>query len=115
MKWILGVSCLVIAVLGMHSAQELQSRYTRIESYEIRPGVLAMPKYAEDGTICQISIERLHVQPDSIELGTSTMSHELVLEMIDELTPPSVRGKVLTHFGGLDYIDEINGLTDVAV
>jgi len=115
MKWIFGVSSLVIAVLGMHSAQELRSRYTRVESYEIRPGVLAMPKYAKDGTICQISIEKLHVQSDSVELGTPTMSHELVLEMIDELAPQSVRGNALTHFAGLDYVDEINGLTDVAV
>lgn len=114
MKWILGISSLVLAVLTVPVAHQVLVRYPRVESYEIRPGVLAIPKYAENGEVCQVSIEKLHIQQDGVELGASTMSRELVLEMIDELAPPSERGKAMTQLAGFDYIDIINGTADVA-
>ena len=85
-----------------------------MEVYEIRPGVLAMPKYADDGELCQVSIEKLHIHQDVVELGVPTMSRATVLEMIDELAPPSERGKAISQLAGFDYIDVINGTADVA-
>jgi hypothetical protein len=113
MKWILGISSLFVVVGGYITHPSL-ARYPRVESYEIRPGILAMPKYAENGEVCQVSIEKLHIQPKGVDLGPSTMPRELVLEMIDELAPPSERGKAITQLAGFDYIDVINGTTDVA-
>lgn len=115
MKSISGILPLALVLVGTHSAQEFQFRYTRVDSYEVRPGILAMPKYAKDGTVCQVSIEKMHVQPDAIEVGEVTMPHQLVLELIDELAPPAERGEAVKQLGGLDYIDEINGSTDVAI
>jgi hypothetical protein len=114
MKWILGISSSVLAVLSVDAAHQLLARYPRVESYEIRPGVLAMPKYAANGEVCQVSIEKPHIQRSSVELGASTMPRELVLAMIDELAPPSERGKAITQLAGFDYIDVINGTADVA-
>ena len=114
MKCMLGISILIVAILGVSATHQALVRYPRVESYEIRPGVLAIPKYAENGEVCQVSIEKLHIQRDGVELGASTMSRELVLEMIDELAPPSERGKAITQLAGFDYIDVINGTADVA-
>lgn len=91
MKCILVLSSWLFISL-FHPAQDFQSRYSRVESYEIHPGILATPTYAAGGTLCRVSIERPHVQPNSIELGPSTMARKLVLGMIDELAPPSARG-----------------------
>jgi hypothetical protein len=113
MKWLLGISFLTV-VLGVTATHQFPASYPRLESYEIRPGVLAMPKYADDGELCQVSIERLHVQQGGVELGVPTMSRETVLKMIDELAPPSERGKAITQLAGFDYIDVINGTDDVA-
>jgi hypothetical protein len=114
MKWMLAISSLIVAIVGVPATHQSLTKYPRLESYEIRPGVLAMPKYADDGELCQVSIEKLHVQDSGVELGVPTMSRESVLKMIDELAPPSERGKAITQLAGFDYIDIINGTADVA-
>jgi hypothetical protein len=84
-----------------------------VESYEIRPGVLATPKYARNGALCQISIEKRHVQDASVDLG-STIPHKLSLEMIEELAPPSERGRADLQFAGSDYIYAGSGSMEIA-
>jgi hypothetical protein len=88
MKWMLVISSLIFVILGVPATYQPLANYPRVESYEIRPGVLAMPKYAEDGELCRVSIEKLHVQQSGVELGVPTMSREIVLKMIEELAPP---------------------------
>lgn len=114
MKWILGISSLVVVILGVPATHQFRASYPSVESYEIRPGVLAMPKYANDGELCQVSIEKLHIQQNGVELGVPTMSRQTVLKMIDELAPPSERGRAISQLAGFDYIDVINGTADVA-
>jgi len=112
MKWIFGLSSVIFLAFGTHSAQEFQSRYTRVESYQIRPGVLGTPKYAANGILCEIFIEKRHIQGDTVELGP-TIPHVLTLEMIDELVPPSERGKPIMQLGGSDYIDTVQGRIEI--
>lgn len=114
MKWMLGISCLIVAILGVSATHQFLATYPRVEAYEIRPGVLAMPKYADDGELCQVAIEKLHVQQDVVELGVPTMPRATVLEMIDELAPPSERGKAISQLAGFDYIDVVNGTADIS-
>ena len=113
MKWILRLSSFAFVGLGMYAAPGLQ-RYARVESYEIRPGILATPGYSSDGTLCEISVEKRHVQRDTVELG-STVPRKLALEMIDELAPPSERGKPTIKLANQEYIDEINGSTVITI
>jgi hypothetical protein len=70
-------------------------------------------KYAENGEVCQVSIEKLHIQQDGVELGASTMPRKLVLEMIDELAPPSMRGQATVQLAGSDYISVTSGSADI--
>jgi hypothetical protein len=30
------------------------SNYKAVEAYEIRPGILMMPRYAKDGSVCEV-------------------------------------------------------------
>jgi hypothetical protein len=112
MKWILAISFLTLIAPGTNPAQAPRLRYPRFESYEIRPGVLATPKYAGRGGLCEIFIEKRHLQGDTVELEP-TMPRELVLEMIDELVPRSERGKATMQLAGFDYIDQIDGATTI--
>lgn len=115
MKWILGVTSLVfISLPVVHPARDFESRYPRFESYQIRPGVFATPRYAETGILCAVSIEKRHVQGDTVDLG-STIQHKVALEIIDELAPPSERGKATMQLAGHDYIDLINGSSTVSI
>lgn len=107
MKWILGAATLLFVTNTVNPTQELQSRYRRVESYEIRPGVLATPKYS-GGTLCEIFIEKRHLQGDTVELGP-TMPHEMVLQMIDEVVPLTERGRPVMQLAGSDYIDTKEG------
>lgn len=113
MKWILGFACLIFTGLPLSQAPHFQSRYPRIDSYEIRPGILVTP-VSMKGTLCQVSFEQRHVQKDAVHMQ-STMPRELVLEIIDELAPPDVRGKPLWQVAGFDYMDSISGSTAVSI
>ena len=112
MKRFRGMMSLVCLIGSVPSEHDFRSRYPRLESYEIRPGVLVMPKYAKDGTVCELSIEKLHVQGDTVDLGSS-MSQESVMNMIDELAPAAERGKAIIQTGGFDYIT--NGFGRMAI
>ena len=114
MKWILGFLSLVFGAFSVYPDREFQSRYPRVESYEIRPGVLATPKYARDGALCEVAIEKRHVHGDLVDLG-STLPRELALQMIDELVPQSERGKATIQLAGTDYIDVMDGQTTVTM
>jgi hypothetical protein len=114
MKWILGLSSFLgLTALSVYSAQHLQSRYTRVESYEVRPDVLATPKYGANGSLCEIAIEKRHVQRDVVDLG-ATIPHEVTLQIIDELAPPFKRGKRTGALGKFDY-EMISGTSGVTV
>jgi len=67
------------------------ARYKAIEAYEIRPGVLILPRYAPDGQVCEIGIERLHYSPETVRVDSSLTREEIDLAF-DELVPADERG-----------------------
>lgn len=114
MKWILGLlAFLGFTALSVYPAQNLLSSYIRVESYEVRPDVLAMPKYGADGSLCEIAVEKRHVQRDVVDLG-ATIPHEVTLQIIDELAPPAKRGKRTGILGKFDY-ETISGASAVTL
>jgi hypothetical protein len=114
MKLALG-ACALIFVAGIaHPDRDFNTRYNRVESYEIRPGTFATPSYTDSGALCEVSIEKRHVQGGKVDLS-STLSRKVVLGIIDELAPSYERGKATMQLAGSDYIDVINGSSDVAM
>ena len=83
------------------------SKYKAVAAYEIRPGILMMPKYAEDGEVCEITLQTTNASSDTINL-TPTLPRKTVLELVDELAPVDERGPRTMDFGR-DYISQHTG------
>ena len=78
-------TALVIAA-GIANNQQF-AKYPSVEAYEIRPGVLAMPKYTRDGRPCEVGLEKLHYTHERVSLD-STLSNQIVSQIVDELVSP---------------------------
>jgi hypothetical protein len=86
--WV-GVYCLPL-LLALPTGRF--SQYHRIESYEIRPGILLTPVYAPDGELCKVSIERRRYSKVSVDLDAD-IPKEQIDSFFDELAPQQERGK----------------------
>jgi len=86
--WV-GVCCLPL-LLALPTGRF--SQYHRIESYEIRPGILLTPVYASDGELCEVSIERRHYSKVRVDLDAE-ISREQIDLFFNELAPQQERGK----------------------
>jgi hypothetical protein len=77
------------------SAADLSARYSVVTSYEIRPGILMTPRYTAVGQVCEMSIQRQIIAAKSGIYLDASISDELIKEIVDELAPPTERGKSL--------------------
>lgn len=88
--------CLSLTILIMlnaaPTAQQRFAKYQKIEAYEVRPGILMMPRYTTDGELCEIGLEKLHYSAKVIRVD-STLSREEVFQILDEVVPAAERGK----------------------
>lgn len=92
MSKLVGLPCvLMILFVAMKPQSEKFSKYKAIEAYEIRPGILMMPRYSDDGQVCEIGLERRHYSPDMIGLE-SGLSREEIDQVFEELVPTNERG-----------------------
>jgi hypothetical protein len=98
--------CLGLTVLIMLNAatttQQQFAKYQKIEAYEVRPGILMMPRYTVEGEVCEIGLERLNYSPEVIRVASS-LSREEIFQILDELVPAGERGK-----SSKDLTNEIN-------
>lgn len=90
------------------------SRYKSVEAYEVRSGILMMPRYTEDGQVCEITLEKHHYSNGTANVG-STIPRETFIELVDELVPQSQRGQQTMNFGK-EYMSAYggNGVTTFA-
>ena len=82
------------AMLLLPSANPVHStfvKYKAVEAYEIRPGILMMPRYSADGQVCEIGLEGRHYSSETIRLDPSLTRKE-VDQIFEELVPPNERG-----------------------
>lgn len=105
----LGMLLCVMALLFLPNRPQSGtfSKYKAVETYEIRPGILMMPKYAADGEVCEVTLETTNLSSDTINL-TPTLPRNTVLELVDELAPVDERGPRTMDFGR-DYISQHSG------
>ena len=89
---------LALSIGGQRSEPETRtlpndqfSRYRAVEAYEIRPGILMMPRYSVEGQVCEIGLEKLHYSPELIRLD-SDLSRQEISQIFDELVPSAERG-----------------------
>ena len=79
------------------SSQDFRARFREVVSYEIRPGVLMTPKYAQDGQVCEMALEKRQKTETGITFGPS-FSEEEVKTLVNQLVPEKQRGKGQTEF-----------------
>jgi len=77
------------------TAKDLNARYgAPHDSYEIRPGIFMTAKFAPDGRLCEVSVEKRHVKSSgSILLDETFMSPDEMTPIVQELVPINERGK----------------------
>jgi hypothetical protein len=84
---------------SFNSAREDFAKYRPVEAYEIRPGILMMPRYSADGHVCEIGLEDLHYTPGLVKLD-SQLEPDVIEQIFRELVPENERGP-RTVFDGL--------------
>jgi len=89
---------LALSSVGQRSERESRSQSSNqfshfrvVEAYEIRPGILMMPRYSADGQVCEIGLEKLHYSQEMIRLD-SDLSRQDISQIFDELVPSAERG-----------------------
>jgi len=89
----------MLVLLSVNPVHEKFAKYKAIEAYEIRPGILMMPRYSADGQVCEIGLEKLHYSPETIRLDSS-LSRKEIDQIFDELVPADERGPKSKDFAG---------------
>ena len=84
----------ILISLLFKSPNDKFSKYKSIEAYEVRPGILVLATRSADGQPCQVVIEKEHYSNGEANLD-STMPHELVMQIVDELVPDSEKGPLM--------------------
>ena len=95
----LGVFVLVLGIAvatpGQTSA-DLGAKYRQITSYKVRPDTVMTPRYAQGGQVCEMIVEKRAKTDKDIIFGSSFAEKEWK-GVVDELVPPSERGKDVTE------------------
>ena len=92
MSKIVGLTCtFVFLFLVARPHSDKFVKYKAVEAYEIRPGILMMPRYSNDGRVCEVGLERQHYSPEIIRLD-SELSRKDIDGIFDELVPVDERG-----------------------
>jgi hypothetical protein len=97
MMRLIGLTCAIAFLLFPAKPQnERFSKYKRVEAYEVRPGILMMPRYSADGQVCMVVVQKDHYV-NGVAVLDSTLPREVVTQIFDELVPPSERGPLSTN------------------
>lgn len=95
---------LLIAIPALaQTANDFEKRYgSPTKEYELRPGIVLMAKYADDGEVCTAYVERRHISESGFDLRLD-LPEELITELSDELVPVASRGNT-TKANGINRI-----------
>jgi hypothetical protein len=115
MSRLLGLTCVMMFAFCVAKAQSPKFlSYKKVEAYQIRPGILAMPRYSVNGEVCEIGLERRHYSPEKIYLEPA-LSREEIDQIADEVAPINERGSRTKLMLGRDLIVEAgNSLTTIS-
>ena len=86
---------LVVAALGQTSA-DLGAKYPHVTAYKVRPDVLMTARFADDGQVCEMTLEKRE-KTDTAIVFEEFFSEKEVRSLIDDLVPKDMRGRNLTR------------------
>jgi hypothetical protein len=74
----IGLACFFISLLFLANPRnERFAKYKHVEAYEIRSGVLMMPRYSADGEVCEVGIQKRNYSPEIVRLDSSLSAKKL--------------------------------------
>jgi hypothetical protein len=85
------VAAAIFLLPTAYTGREKFAKYKAVEAYEIRPGILVMPRYSTDGQVCEIGLEMLHYSLGEVRLDSS-LPRKDIDEIFNELVPSEERG-----------------------
>ncbi len=86
---------LLVSYMGSQSARF--SGFKSVEAFEVRPGVLMMPRYADDGQVCEIGLQKRLYFPEKVSVD-GDLSRDEIEQAFEELVPVTERGPGLPGF-----------------
>jgi hypothetical protein len=96
-SWFTVFLMVLIAVLASgQTSDNLAAKYPAISAYEVRPGILMTAKYAGEGQVCEMVLERRY-SPDQTD-ADSIIPGKLEDQLIDELVPTAERGSATSRW-----------------
>lgn len=102
----LGLVCtasLALVLLGAKPQSNMFSKYKAVEAYELKPGILIMPRYTGDGEVCEVGLEKRQYSPELIRVS-SRLSDSEIEQYVDELVPSEERGPKTPMFGTVNVV-----------
>jgi hypothetical protein len=83
------------ATIQAQTSADLGAKYRQIISYELRPGVVMTPRYATNGQVCEMVLEKRVQNEAGIVFGFSFSDKERQ-EIVDQVVSPNERGAEYT-------------------
>ena len=94
---LVGMACAIALLLFPSKCQdESFAKYKRVEAYDVRPGILMMPRYSANGQVCIVVLQKNHYVDGVADLD-STLPRDALTQVFDELVPPRERGPLTTN------------------
>jgi hypothetical protein len=86
---------LAFAVTAPLDSFDLRKRFgpPDVERFAIRPDITMAVEYGSDGKACILDFEPRQAFIHGMNIRELTVSKETALELLDEVTPPEIRGK----------------------
>lgn len=97
MPWLRYLMATCLLLIAKPEASRF-AKYKSIESYQIRPGILMMPTYSQDGQVCEIGVEKRLYSPEGVSVDP-ILPRKTIQEIFDELAPIQDRGPRVKDFG----------------
>jgi hypothetical protein len=89
---LLSLSAALLTVsINAYTPQQRFERFKKIEAYEVRPGVLMLPRYSADNQVCEFGLQRLAYSQEMLRVDSDISSE--INPLLDQLVPPEERGK----------------------
>jgi hypothetical protein len=96
--WVLFLMTIFANCAWAQTAADISAKYPVVNAYDVHPGILMIAKYANDGQVCEITLEKRRERSGRIIIDSSTISREIILQLIDELVPVAERGKPMKEY-----------------
>ena len=84
---VVGLALCVLLMLDICTAEQSAGAYKKIVAFEVRPGVLMLPKFAPDGRVCKVAIEKLHYRDGGLVDLDTGLSRVEIASILSELAP----------------------------